>query len=415
MGPYFPLGRRHPPQSRHKDAPTPPGCPPGHTLRPRRLGGASPAPFAPRPRSVDSEVLRNLFFNGIRHRPWDGMGMSGESPEAPGKRFSGSDRGGFQKKCEKGAPGTVLCSEGEKPSLDQNLDHRKNGAACGSVFRTGASDNLEEAVVKTDSNSWRPFRKSAAAGLSLLLVLAGWPPTAAAKIKPDWSRVQAVVAGTRSTVWLYKDQASPGKRKIKGRFHSATAESVTLTLGRGQTRTLSKQALLKVLVDRPPYEGLITAGASTAIFLALAPGWDLNGRGVALFGGLFVGLPTAIAFLVAPKMRAIYHVPSKLRDDPTPAPPPKSAKQSSSAKASGVREESKGRTGSRSGDSFLEKASGPEFLRWKARQALMRKGLPLYFPDLYVRDLSAETTGMRTAIDEGLPRADELLRRAGLD
>lgn len=233
-------------------------------------------------------------------------------------------------------------------------------------------------MVTTDANFWRLFRKSTAVGVAFCLVVVSWPPAAAAKAKPDWSPVQKVAPGTKTTVMLYTDRAPQGKRKVKGHFHSATDESITVALNRGQTRTLSKQAVFKVLVDRPPYEGLITAGASTAIFLSLAPGWDLNGRGWAVFGGLFVGLPTAIAFLVSPKMKTIYNVPRKLRDDPAPTPPPTATKQSSAT------------TGRRL--LLLENQSfGPELRRSQTRQPLLREKLLL---DLSSRPVHTHSSGI---------------------
>ncbi len=205
--------------------------------------------------------------------------------------------------------------------------------------------------------------------LGLLIWTHSFPATA--KVKSDWARVQNVAPGTKTTVVLYTDRAPAGKRKVKGRFHSATPGCITVTLKRGQTRTLGKQAVFRVLVDRPPYEGLITAGASGGIFLGLAPGWDLNARGWALFGGLFVGVPTAIAFLVAPKMRNIYNVPRKLREDPAPPPPQTAARQSSSTSGSRLL-------------LLAEKASGAERLRLQARQAVMRQDLPLDLSSLSV-------------------------------
>ncbi len=71
----------------------------------------------------------------------------------------------------------------------------------------------------------------------------GWPPTAAArKIKLDWSWVQAVEPGTQITVVLYKDQAPRGRRKVKGYFHSATDNSITL-----QPSVLSRKYMSKVV------------------------------------------------------------------------------------------------------------------------------------------------------------------------
>ena len=208
-----------------------------------------------------------------------------------------------------------------------------------------------------------PARKIIVTGLLILLIVTH-PLLAAARVKSDWAGVQKVAAGTKTTVVLYADRAPEGKRKVKGHFHSATPGCITVTLKRGQSRTIGKQAVYQVLVDRPPYEGLITAGASGGIFLGLAPKWDLNARGWALFGGLFVGLPTAIAFWVAPKMKNIYSVPRKHREDPAPPRPPAATKQSSSLSGSGLL--------------LLEdKAFGPELRRSQSGQPLYREKLLL--------------------------------------
>ena len=208
-----------------------------------------------------------------------------------------------------------------------------------------------------------PARKIIVTGLLVLLIVTH-PLLAAGKVKSDWARVQKVAPGTKTTVVLYTDRAPEGKRKVKGHFHSATPGCITVTLKRGQTQTIGKQAVFQVLVDRPPYEGLITAGASGGIFLGLAPGWDLNARGWALFGGLFVGVPTAIAFLVAPKMKNIYNVPRKHREDPAPPRPPAATKQSLSPTGSGLL--------------LLEdKAFGPELHRSQSAQPLFREKLLL--------------------------------------
>ena len=230
-------------------------------------------------------------------------------------------------------------------------------------------------MVKTDTNLWRLFKKGTAVGVVFFLVVVSWIPTAEAKVKSEWSRVQKVKPETKTTVVLYTDRAPQGERKVKGHFHSATPGSITVRLNRGQTRTLGKQAVFQVLVGRPPYEGLITAGASTGIFLGLAPGWDLNGRGWALFGGLFVGVPTGLAFLLAPKTKTIYYVPRKLRDDPAPEPSPPPDKQSSSTTASSAKDAPTDFIEAGSEGYFLPEEAGPELLRWHARQALLRKRL----------------------------------------
>ena len=106
---------------------------------------------------------------------------------------------------------------------------------------------------KTTQNNRRPFSRSTAAGIVLLLVLAGWPPTASAarKSKGYWSGVQAEVSGTPITVFLYKDQAPRGQRRIKGRFLSATDNSVTLQPRYGPPRTLQRSAVRKLVAHRP--------------------------------------------------------------------------------------------------------------------------------------------------------------------
>ena len=57
----------------------------------------------------------------------------------------------------------------------------------------------------------------------------------AAKIQADWSRVQSVPTPPKdSVVRLYEDAAPPQSRRIKGRFVSATADSITLVLKTGR-------------------------------------------------------------------------------------------------------------------------------------------------------------------------------------
>ncbi len=158
--------------------------------------------------------------------------------------------------------------------------------------------------------------------LVLTLLLSGGAPEAAAGlwVKRDWSRVQIVTPGTRTTVLLYKDRAPRGQRKIKGVFYSARAESVTLLLPNGQTRTLRKQDVRKVLVRRPlkkRYQGWIAASAGTAFVVRgmLHPGNDFTPSGNLLVAVVVIALPTAITFLAAPRMGDIYFVPRDQRDE----------------------------------------------------------------------------------------------------
>ena len=173
-------------------------------------------------------------------------------------------------------------------------------------------------MTTTNTSNRKPSRMARAVGVSLVLVLlmtSNVPEAAAGfRVKRDWSRVQIVTPGTRTTVLLYKDRAPRGKRKIKGVFHSARSDSVTLLLPRGKTRTIRKQDVRRVLVRRPfrkRYQGWIAAGASGAytVPMVLHPGADLSPKGRLLVSALFMAAPTAFAFLVAPRMGGIYNVP----------------------------------------------------------------------------------------------------------
>ena len=246
-------------------------------------------------------------------------------------------------------------------------------------------------MVHPTGNNRRLCSRSIAAGLVLLLILTGWPATAASKIEIDWPKVQAIKPGTPIKVVLHKDRGFRGNRKLRGRFqsatddsltlkmeygptrtlprsavrkvavhhkskrdwsrvqavalgtpaavvlyknptrrikgyfYSATDDSVTLTLKDGQQHTFSKWAVRKVLVHRhlgKRYQGWITAAASTAWVAPLlgGPAW-----GIALSVGLFIAMPTALAFAVAPRMGGIYKVPPKHRMQP-PADKPSVSK-----------------------------------------------------------------------------------------
>ena len=51
----------------------------------------------------------------------------------------------------------------------------------------------------------------------------------AARTLSEWSRIEAVTVGTRTEVQLHDDEAPPDSRRVMGRFHSATADTLTLT------------------------------------------------------------------------------------------------------------------------------------------------------------------------------------------
>ena len=216
-----------------------------------------------------------------------------------------------------------------------------------------------------------PTRKIIVTGLLVLLTVIGLSPVAEAGtwIRRDWSKVQRIAPGARTRVRLYKDRAPGGIYKIEGRFNSATPEAITLSLPGGKSHTLQKHDVTKVLVYRPlskRYPGWITLGVSAGISIPTVAkdSYDLVPSGKVALNGLFIGVPTVLAFLVAPKWGGVYNVPHKLRDDAAPEPPPATTKQSSITSDSRLL--------------LLEdKASGPELLRSQGRQAVMRQNLPL--------------------------------------
>ena len=143
-----------------------------------------------------------------------------------------------------------------------------------------------------------------------------WIAGAKAAKKASWSRVQAVPRDTKTVVRLYQDAAPRGNRKIKGRFESSTADSITLVLKDGQTRTVQKQAVRKVLTYRP--------------FGKRRPGWVALGIGIVLielglnndlpptaskrlWGHGMYTLPVAAAFFYGSQMKGIYNVPPRHR------------------------------------------------------------------------------------------------------
>ncbi len=182
-------------------------------------------------------------------------------------------------------------------------------------FGPGTSGCPEDAAMNQTGNRGRLFSKTAANGLALLLLLSILP-RCAARHMPYWSRVQAVAPRTKTEVQLYKNEAPPGSRKIKGRFLAATADSLTLTLKDGQTRTLRKQAVRKVLIRRPFKKrapGWIALGV-TLVVLAVVPVDSGDPRLIAFpeFHAMTT-LPTAAAFFYGSRMKGIYEVPPKFR------------------------------------------------------------------------------------------------------
>ena len=134
-----------------------------------------------------------------------------------------------------------------------------------------------------------------------------WIASAKRAKKADWARVQAVPHNTKTQVRLYQDAAPRRGRRIKGRFRSATANSISLVLEDGQTRSVRKQAVRKVLTYRPfgkRWPGWVALGA-TLLYLEGLLGRDLDRR-----SHFILTLPlTSVAFYFSPRMKAIYNGP----------------------------------------------------------------------------------------------------------
>ena len=162
-------------------------------------------------------------------------------------------------------------------------------------------------MMRLTRNNGSHFSKTMATGLALLLFLSLLSGCTARHMPDNWSRVQAVPRETRTVVRLYKDKAPRESRKIRGRFHSVAADSITLKLKDGQMRTLEKQDVRKVRIHRP--------------YLHRWPGWAALGVGgliVGLLGDLdgpasnrfyaqvSFNLPIAAAFFFGSGMKGIY-------------------------------------------------------------------------------------------------------------
>ena len=127
----------------------------------------------------------------------------------------------------------------------------------------------------------------------------------------DWSRVLAVPHNRDTIVRLYQDAAPRENRKIRGRFVSATTDSITLRLKDGQTSTMQKTTVRKVLTYRPfvkRWQGWFALGV---LFLLLEAPGDLDRR-----AHLVVTLPTSAGFFFGFWPGTIYEVPPKYRTLP---------------------------------------------------------------------------------------------------
>ena len=173
-------------------------------------------------------------------------------------------------------------------------------------------------MTRLTGNNGGLFRKTTATGLVLLLLLF-LLPSCAARHMPDWSRVQAMSPKTKTEVQLYKDEVPQGSRKIKGRFDSATDGSITLRLKDGQTRTLEKSDVRKVLTRRPfskRWPGWVALGVTLTILAAMPLDSDDPRPISSPLAHATITLPTAAAFFYGSRMGGIYEVPPQHRTRP---------------------------------------------------------------------------------------------------
>ena len=139
--------------------------------------------------------------------------------------------------------------------------------------------------------------------------------------KADWSQVQAVPHHRKTKIRLYEDVARQGNRKIKGRFQSATADSITLVLENGQVRTFPKLAVRKVLTRRPirkRWPGWVAMAVCSAALEISIPLFAESTPPVPLRLGshAFHALPTGAVFLYISRLKGIYNVPLEHRMQP---------------------------------------------------------------------------------------------------
>ena len=174
------------------------------------------------------------------------------------------------------------------------------------------------------------LRNTTAAGLVPLLLLASVPACGGWSVDPmpTWPRVQGVKPGTKTEVQLYKDKAPQGRKKIKGRFLSATEDSVTLELTERihtdpRTRTFQKSDVRKVLTHRPivkRWPGWAAMLFSTGVVTLVPLSGDYT-RGEMFLPALILSIPISIPYFIGSRMGRIYEVPPEHRDLPRAAGP----------------------------------------------------------------------------------------------
>ncbi len=134
--------------------------------------------------------------------------------------------------------------------------------------------------------------------LALMLVLAcsGPPRLHAEEPRQDWSRVQALPAGQKIVVKSFKGMGP----KVKGAYVSSDAARLIVRRQDGQTVTIPKDQIRKVVgKERQRHGVLIGAAAGFAIGVGLSTVGDFRQPlGALLIGGPFAGIGALIGFAV---------------------------------------------------------------------------------------------------------------------
>jgi len=110
--------------------------------------------------------------------------------------------------------------------------------------------------------------------LAMCGVVLAFAPESQAKPGSDWSRVQGVEAARQVRIVLHDDESPKGRRKLKGVFASATADSLTIVLRDGTTRAFQRGDVRRVSVKRPFLQRRKAWGV-TALAAFAGPALDL--------------------------------------------------------------------------------------------------------------------------------------------
>ncbi len=137
----------------------------------------------------------------------------------------------------------------------------------------------------------------------------------------DWSRVRNVETARQVRIVLHDDKAPRGRRKLSGVFSAATADSLTLVLQDGTTRTWQRNEVRRVSVKRAFLQrrkawgvtALAACGAAVFHLLLHDPGslggWWASGRPQRAMG--IIAVPVWIVATLELSHKPIYAAPRR--------------------------------------------------------------------------------------------------------